>query len=64
MLVEDSCAFYKTHSVYRDFGGIVFDAEEAQDLTAILGDGKSLILQNHGLLTTGKTVDEAVYYLH
>jgi ribulose-5-phosphate 4-epimerase/fuculose-1-phosphate aldolase len=48
--------------VYEDFGGVVFDHEEGQRLIKALGPtNKSLILQNHGLLTTGKTVDEAIW---
>lgn len=36
--------------------------EEAHRVAAALGEkGKGLILQNHGLLTVGGTVDEAAY---
>ena len=29
-----------------------------------LGDKKALLLQHHGLLTVGETVDEAAFWLH
>ncbi|KAI9022173.1 class II aldolase/adducin N-terminal [Phycomyces nitens] len=59
---QDACAFYNTHSVYEDFGGVVFDAEEGQNLVKALGPtNRALILQNHGLLTAGSTVDEAIW---
>lgn len=59
---QDACAFYGVHGVYEDFGGVVFDEEEGKRLTKALGPThKALILQNHGLLTTGKTVDEAIW---
>ncbi|KAI8071156.1 class II aldolase/adducin N-terminal [Gilbertella persicaria] len=59
---QDACAFYGAHSVYEDFGGVVFNEEEGQRLVKALGPtNKALIMQNHGLLTTGKTVDEAIW---
>lgn len=63
MLHQDVCNFYgDAHQVYNDFGGAVIDEEEGRKLAAALGpNGKALILQNHGLLTVGMTVDEAAY---
>lgn len=59
---QDSCAFYGAHAVYNDFGGVVYTPEEGQKLVKALGNSKAIILQNHGLLTTGKTVDEAIWW--
>lgn len=61
MINQDVCMLYKNHSVYEDFGGVVLEKEEGQRLAKALGNGKAIILQNHGLLTTGSTVDEAGY---
>lgn len=61
MISQDVCTFYKSHSVYSDFGGVALEAEEGKAIAASLGDGKGVILQNHGLLTVGQTVDEAAY---
>lgn len=59
---QDSCLFYGTQSVYEDFGGVVIGKEEGQNIVKALGPkGKVIFLQNHGLLTTGHTVDEAAY---
>lgn len=58
---QDSCLFYKDHTLYDNFGGVVFQADEGRNIAKALGDKKALILQNHGLLTTGTTVDEAVF---
>ncbi|KAJ5728375.1 hypothetical protein N7493_004705 [Penicillium malachiteum] len=59
---QDSCNFYRTQAVYNDFGGVVLGEEEGQKIVDALGDnGRVIILQNHGLLTTGGTVDEAAY---
>ena len=51
MITQDSLRFYGSHSVYPQFGGVVLDREEGRRIAACLGDGKAVILQNHGLLT-------------
>jgi ribulose-5-phosphate 4-epimerase/fuculose-1-phosphate aldolase len=62
MITQDSLRFYKSHAVYDDFGGIVLDREEGVRIAKVLGDGKACILQNHGLLTVGQSVDEAAFW--
>jgi len=44
---------------YHDYEGIADDLEERQRLVRDLGPHKSMILRNHGLLTTGVSVAEA-----
>lgn len=61
MINQDVCMFYKSHGVYTDFGGVALEEQEGKDIADALGDGKGIILQNHGLLTVGQTVDEAAY---
>ncbi|KAK0435194.1 arad-like aldolase/epimerase [Armillaria borealis] len=62
ILTQDSCLFYDNHCVYGNFGGIVLAQEEGENIAKALGPKfKTCILQNHGLLTLGNTVDEAVY---
>jgi len=61
-LTQDVCAFYGDHAVYDDFGGVVVELDEGQRIAEALGDNKAAILQNHGLLTVGKTVDEAAWW--
>ncbi|KUJ22558.1 arad-like aldolase/epimerase [Mollisia scopiformis] len=62
MITQDSLRFYKSHAVYDNFGGIVLDREEGIRIAKCLGNGKAAILQNHGLLTVGQTVDEAAFW--
>ena len=62
MITQDSLRFYKSHAVYRQFGGVVLDREEGQRIASALGGGKAVILQNHGLLTVGGSVDEAAFW--
>lgn len=62
MLTQDSCAFYDDHVVFDDFTGVVLDTEEGKKIAHALGDRKAAILRNHGLLTVGRTVEEAVWW--
>jgi ribulose-5-phosphate 4-epimerase/fuculose-1-phosphate aldolase len=60
MLSQDICNFHDAHAVYASYGGIVFAAEEGQNIAKALGKAnKGAILMNHGLVTVGSTVDEA-----
>ncbi|WP_247538197.1 class II aldolase/adducin family protein [Ralstonia pseudosolanacearum] len=61
-LTQDVCAFYEDHALYDDFGGVVVELDEGQRIAQALGGNKAVILQNHGLLTVGKTVDEAAWW--
>lgn len=61
-ITQDACAFYDDHGVFDDYTGVVFDPAEGQRITAALGSGKAAILRNHGLLTVGKSVDEAAWW--
>jgi len=61
-LSQNACAFYEDHAVYDSFEGIVFDPMEGAHIGAALGDKKAVILSNHGNLTVGGTVDEAVHW--
>ena len=62
MITQDSLRFYNDHAVYDNFSGVVLDREEGERIAKALGNGKAAILQNHGLLTVGKSVDEAAFW--
>ncbi|CAG9981048.1 unnamed protein product [Clonostachys byssicola] len=62
MLTQDSLRFYKDHSIYQNYGGVVLDAEEGLRIAESLGSSKAIILLNHGLLTVGQTIDEAAFW--
>lgn len=61
-ITQDACAFYEDHGLFDDYTGVVFDPEEGARLAKTLGQNKALILRNHGLLTVGQNVDEAVWW--
>jgi ribulose-5-phosphate 4-epimerase/fuculose-1-phosphate aldolase len=61
-ITQDACAFYEDHAVYDDYRGLVNDMDEGVRLAKALGPNKAAILQNHGLLTVGHTLAEAVWW--
>ncbi|MEO8127463.1 MAG: class II aldolase/adducin family protein [Bryobacteraceae bacterium] len=61
-LTQDVCAFYQDHGLFEEFNGIVYDSSEGQRIAEALGAMKAVILQNHGLLTVGQTVEEAAWW--
>lgn len=61
-ITQDSCAFFRDHGLFDDFTGVVVDIEEGKRIAHALGDAKACILRNHGLLTVGRSVDEAAWW--
>lgn len=62
-LNQISMAFYN-RVAYHDYEGISFDLDERDRLFASIGQKNFLIMRNHGLLTVGRTVAEAFYYMY
>ena len=61
-ITQDSCAFFEDHGLFDDFTGVVLETDEGKRIGAALGDNKAVILRNHGLLTVGHSVEEAVWW--
>ena len=64
-LVQDSAMLYGKVR-YHDWEGESVDLDERQRIADNLGDGKCLIMKNHGFLTVGESAGEAfmnMYYL-
>jgi len=61
-LTQDACAFYGDHSLFDDYTGVVLDVQEGKRMAHALGGHKAVILRNHGLLTVGRSVDEAAWW--
>jgi ribulose-5-phosphate 4-epimerase/fuculose-1-phosphate aldolase len=59
---QDACAFYEDQGLLTDYTGVVLDAEEGRRLAAALGTHKAAVLRNHGVITVGLSVDEAVWW--
>lgn len=61
-ITQDACAFYDDHVVFDRFSGAVFELDEGRQIAEGLGPHKAAILANHGLLTVGRSVDEAAWW--
>ncbi|MDR6155579.1 ribulose-5-phosphate 4-epimerase/fuculose-1-phosphate aldolase [Acidovorax delafieldii] len=61
-LTQDACAFYEDHEVLELYSGIVLSDDEGAIITNALGKRKALLLQNHGLLTVGTTLESAIFW--
>ena len=48
--------------LFDDFSGVVLDDSEGERIAAALGERKAAILQNHGLLTVGDSLDAAAWW--
>lgn len=62
MLYQDALRFYNDLAVYPRYGGTILSTEEGARIAKSLGPTcRSVVLQNHGMITCGKTVDEAAF---
>jgi ribulose-5-phosphate 4-epimerase/fuculose-1-phosphate aldolase len=62
-LNQISMAFYN-RVAYHDYEGISLDLDERERIFQSIGNKNFLIMRNHGLLTVGRTIAEAFYYLY
>lgn len=63
MISQHAMRFHKRLG-YHDYEGIALDLDEQQRLIADFGEHDALILRNHGLLTSGRNIEEAFYNLY
>jgi ribulose-5-phosphate 4-epimerase/fuculose-1-phosphate aldolase len=56
-------SFVQDHVVFEG-KGVVLAEDEGQDIAQALGDKKAALLRNHGLLTVGQTIEEAVNWFY
>jgi ribulose-5-phosphate 4-epimerase/fuculose-1-phosphate aldolase len=61
-ITQDSCSFHNDHALYSSFRGVVLAEDEGIEIAKALGNKKAALLQNHGLLTCGKTIESAVFW--
>ncbi|KAI1120152.1 class II aldolase/adducin domain protein [Nemania abortiva] len=65
MLTQDACTFFGKQAIYHAHGGAALAQEEGQRIANAIGkDNVVCFLRNHGLITTGRTVDEAAFLFH
>jgi ribulose-5-phosphate 4-epimerase/fuculose-1-phosphate aldolase len=61
-ITQEACAFYEDHVFFDETRVLVTDASEGAALARALGPHKAAILRNHGLITVGETIEEAVWW--
>ncbi|MCW2885233.1 MAG: hypothetical protein QOE54_5718 [Streptosporangiaceae bacterium] len=61
-ITQDACAFFEDQGLLEDFTGVVLQEEEGQRIGEALGPRKAVILRNHGVVTVGRSVDEAAWW--
>jgi ribulose-5-phosphate 4-epimerase/fuculose-1-phosphate aldolase len=61
-ITQDACIFFEDHGLYTEYGGVAYDVDEGKRIAHALGEHKAAILANHGLITVGQSVDEAVFW--
>ena len=59
-ITQESCSFYEDHQIFCDDEVDIASTDGGKRIGAALGGAKAIILRNHGLLTVGQTVDEAI----
>ena len=57
---QESCIFFEDHALWNDEEVQVQSVEAGRRIAATMGQNKAIILRNHGLLTGGDSVAEAV----
>lgn len=59
----ESCMFYEDHVLFEG-KGVVLAEDEGCDIAEALGGKKAALLRNHGILTVGQTIEEAVNWFY
>ncbi|MFP6698313.1 MAG: class II aldolase/adducin family protein [Alphaproteobacteria bacterium] len=49
---------------YHDYESVALDHSERERIVSDLGDGRIMVLRNHGLLTVGETIAEAFFWMY
>ncbi len=57
---QESCIFFEDHAIFDDEEVQVQSVDAGQRIAEALGSTRAVILRNHGLLTVGDSVAEAV----
>lgn len=61
-LTNEGCMFFEDHVVHTDHTGVTLEESKAKAIAASLGSARAAVLRNHGVVTVGRTVDEAAWW--
>jgi ribulose-5-phosphate 4-epimerase/fuculose-1-phosphate aldolase len=61
-ITNEACFFFEDHVVHSEHTGVTLEDDKALAIAQALGGHRAAILQHHGILTVGQTVDEAAWW--
>lgn len=64
LMISQHAARYHGRVAYHDYEGFALNLDERQRLVRDLGDKRVMILRNHGLLASGRSIGEALQELY
>lgn len=60
ILDQNACSFYEDHVLVTEYDGVVATKAMAKGLAGAIGKKRVAVLQNHGLITLGSSVEQAI----
>lgn len=60
MICQEAAAFFEDHAIFDGEEVQVSDFDTGKRIAAALGEAKAVLLRNHGPLTVGRSVEEAI----
>jgi ribulose-5-phosphate 4-epimerase/fuculose-1-phosphate aldolase len=60
ILDQTACSFYEDQALVSEYDGVVNTKDQALNLARAIGSKRVAVLQNHGLLTLGSSIEQAV----
>jgi len=61
-LTNEGCMFFEDHVLHTDHTGVTLEELKAKAIAQNLGPHRAAVLRNHGIVTVGRTVDEAAWW--
>jgi ribulose-5-phosphate 4-epimerase/fuculose-1-phosphate aldolase len=59
ILDQTACSFYEDHALVREYDGVVGSKDQAKTLARYIAGKRVAVLQNHGLITLGRSIEQA-----
>jgi ribulose-5-phosphate 4-epimerase/fuculose-1-phosphate aldolase len=60
ILDQTACTFYEDHTLVKEYDGVVASTDQAKSMHRAIGQHRAAVLQNHGLITLGQSIEQAV----
>jgi ribulose-5-phosphate 4-epimerase/fuculose-1-phosphate aldolase len=57
---QNACSFYEDNTLVPEYDGVVANVDQAQTMHRSIGNNRVAVLQNHGLITLGGSIEQAV----